>query len=172
MARRRTFPGHRGPKRLVNWVGPAQQGFVSVSTGNAVIVASFDAEANGMKRPTVVRTRGQIAVAPVVGVTADVDIIGAVGACIVTDNAFGIGISAIPFPFDDAGWEGWFMWRSFSMRFEANAALTAHINQIEFEIDSKGMRKINSDETLVIVAQSEAGAYGISTPLRFLMKLS
>ena len=40
------------------------------------------------------------------------------------------------------------------------------------EVDSKAMRKVTDDETIVLVAESQVGAYKISMPLRLLLKLS
>jgi len=170
MAHRRSS----GVKRQVTWVGPADQAFVPVLTGSAIIVSSFEpaAAANNMMRPTIVRTRGSVTMAPVVGIAADVDIVGAYGMCIVSLTAFGVGITSVPTPFDDAGWEGWLVWRSFSIRFESNAALTAHINQLVHEVDSKAMRKVGTDDVVIVVAESQVGAFGISAQMRQLYKLS
>ncbi len=168
MARHRSS----GPKRQVRWIGPADQGFISVTSTSSTLVASFNPSGAGMDRPTIVRTRGSVSLAPVVGIAADVDIVGAYGMCIVTDNAFGQGVAAVPQPFDDASWSGWLVWRSFSIRFENNGALTGHINQLVQEVDSKAMRKVAADETVIVVAQSQVGAFDISSPLRQLYKLS
>ena len=161
-----------GSRRQTTWIAPADQGFVSVTTGSTTLIASFDPTAAGLPRPTVVRTRGSVAIAPVIGIAADVDIVGAYGLAVVSENAFGQGVSAIPQPFDDANWDGWFVWRSFSIRFESNSALTAHINQLVQEVDSKAMRKMGDGDRVVLIAQSQVGAYDISMPLRMLMKLS
>jgi len=41
-----------------------------------------------------------------------------------------------------------------------------------FEVDSKAMRKVGENEVLVTIAESQGGAFNISTPLRTLVKFS
>ncbi len=78
----------------------------------------------------------------------------------------------MPGPFTDAGWGGWFVWRSFSYAIEEVTAAGFDIMTKTMEIDSKAMRKISDDETIVLVAESQAGAYRISMPVRLLFKLA
>ena len=85
MARARSFPVRgRGSRRQVTWIGPADQSFVSVSTGAKLLVASFDPNTAGLPKPTVVRTRGNVSVVPD-ATSADVSITGAYGLAIVFD---------------------------------------------------------------------------------------
>ena len=124
-----------------------------------------------MVRPTVVRTRGQVSVQPS-SFAADINIIGAYGLCIVMTDALVAGIGSILGPFDDASWEGWFVWRSFSMRLEFGDTTGRLIGDIRDEVDSKAMRKVSTNEVIVLVAESQSGAFTISMPLRLLLKLS
>ena len=144
-----------------------------MATMAAVIVGSFNSTTSGLPKPTIIRTRGIVSVAPSVNNAADVDIVGAWGFCIVSDNAFDIGITAVPLPFDDAGWDGWFAWGSFSQRWD----VVGMVGQLELtsrdtHVDSKGMRKVGSEETVILAAQSQVGAFGISMPLRLLVKIA
>jgi len=41
-----------------------------------------------------------------------------------------------------------------------------------FEVDSKAMRRMGPNKVLVGIAESQSGAYTISSPLRTLVKLS
>jgi len=170
----RRFPARKagGPKRQTTWIGPADQGYIALASTTKVLLASFDPSAAGLVKPTVVRTRGPLSVRPNV-YSADVDIVGAFGVAVVSDQAFGIGITAIPGPFDDANWDGWFVWQSFSYRFElVDGTGDFYPASSEIEIDSKAMRKISQNETIVLVMQSQVGAMSISAPLRLLFKLS
>ncbi len=67
---------------------------------------------------------------------------------------------------------GWNVWRSFSYRFAFQDATGVNFVPWTLEIDSKAMRKISPNENMVLVAESQQGAYSISTPLRVLVKLS
>ena len=164
---RRRFAG--GAKRLTIWIGPADQAYVGVATGGATMVALSPEFGEAT---TLVRTRGHTSVQPG-SFAADLNIVGAVGMGVVSLEASVVGISALPLPFDDANWGGWMVWRSFSLHFDVQSAAGFDVNSaLEFEVDSKAMRKVGSNEVFVIVAQSQVGAFDISTPWRYLVKLS
>jgi len=163
---------NRGPKRQVTWFGPADQGHVAVATTTKVIIASIDPAASGLEKPTIVRTRGMIGVRPDSGVAADTAFVGAFGIGIVSDQAFAAGVASVPGPFDQGDWDGWFVWQSFQATWDFNSAVGVEPLEVEYEIDSKAMRKVSDNETVVFVAESQAGAFDISVPLRMLFKLS
>jgi len=171
MARaRRTFPS-RGNRRIPTWVGPADQSYVSVGSGLSVLIASFAPEDASIVKPTVVRVRGQVSI-KLNSYAADLDIAGAFGMCVVSDEAFVAGAASIPRPFDDADWDGWFVWRSFAAHYELLDATGAFLASYEFEVDSKAMRKVTSNETIVMMCESQTGAVQISMGLRTLLLLS
>jgi len=161
-------------KRQVTWISPADQGYVAVASGTKVLIASFEPglAANNMNRPTVIRTRGQVSIKPG-AFNADLDMIGAFGAGVVSTDAFAAGVASVPGPFTDADWDGWFMWRSFSAHLELEGASPAvnFLASWQQEIDSKAMRKMGINTTLVMVAESQGGSFQISMPLRLLFKL-
>jgi len=172
----RRFPARsvvRGPKRQTTWIGPADQGYLAVGAGAKVLIASFDPFAAGLPKPTVVRTRGNVSIRQGTGIIVDTEIVGAFGLAVVSDQAFTIGITAIPGPFNDSGWDGWFVWGSFSIAYEAvGTSETLLMTDRQFEVDSKAMRKVTENETIVLVAESQGVALRASMPLRMLMKLS
>ena len=173
MARGRIVTRTGRSKRQVTWVGPADQNTVAVATGASVIVASFNPFTGAsMHKPTVVRTRGEVSVRPS-SFAADTVISGAMGVCVVSDEAFTAGAGSIPRPFDDAGWDGWFVWQSFVNRYEVLSADGVIIPAaIAYQIDSKAMRKVSDNETIVLMAESQLGALEVGMHLRLLMKLS
>ena len=151
MARPRTFR-RAGVRRKTTWVGPADQGAVVVTSAGATLLSSFTPNDAGMLNSTVVRTRGLISIAPN-AVTADVLIDGAFGIGVVSVQAFAAGIASIPEPFDEASWDGWFVWTPIIYDFEFGTAVGVQTpaNQI-IEIDSKAMRKVESTDVVVVVA--------------------
>ncbi len=156
----------------MTWIGPAAQSFIAVGGGAKVIIASFDGSANNVRKPTIVRSRGQLAVKPT-SFAADNNIVGAFGICIVSDRAFAAGAALIPGPFTDAGWDGWFVWRSFSLAVEFLDSTGVVFNgALVMEIDSKAMRKVTDDETIVLMAESLDNNMQVSAPIRMLLKLS
>ena len=169
MARRSNFLSRfpRSKGRLTQWVAVAQQGFVAVASAGATLINSFSPE----QSLTVVRNRGQVSVQPQAQV-ADLNIIGAIGMCIVSNEAFVAGIASIPEPFTDSDWSGWLVWRSFGYRFEFADATGVNFPNWTFEVDSKAMRRMGVNDVLVTIAESQGGAYTINSPIRTLLKLS
>ncbi len=172
MARaRHSFPT-RGAKRATQWIAPADQNVIAVSSGGSSVIASFNAGDASFNSPTIVRTRGEVSVQPQ-AFGADLAIAGAFGAGIISADALVAGIGSIPTPFDDADWGGWYVWQSFSILFEfSDATGLLFPAGVSYQVDSKAMRKMTSNEVFVFVAQSQAGAFNISMPLRTLLKLA
>ncbi len=172
------MPHPRGRTRAVSarrentWIGPALQGSVAVAAAGASLIFSFDPFANGMPKPTVVRTRGVLTITPQ-AFTADLTIHGAFGLGIVSDQAFAAGVVSMPEPFSDANWDGWFVWQSFALTLEfITASGTIQPANLQIEIDSKAMRKVSDNETVVAICESQAGAFNCGAHLRQLYKLS
>ena len=173
MARRR-FPVARGPRRQTTWVGPADQAYITVTSAAKVLVGSFAPATSvpSMQRPTIVRTRGEIHVIPA-AFAADVQIVGAFGMCVVSTDAAAAGIASIPGPFDDADWDGWFVWQSFGLTYNFDTAVSGRdVAGYRMEVDSKAMRKLGPNDTVAIVAESQSSAFQINSPLRMLVKLA
>ncbi len=169
MAHRRVLRARGGPSqppRLTQWVGTALQGYVSVAAAGATLINSF----SPAERVTVIRNRGQVSIIPEV-VSADIEIVGAYGEMVVTNEAFAAGVGSMPEPFTD-GDADWCVWRSFSYRFEFVDATGVNFPNWNFEVDSKAMRKMGPNKVYVAIAESQAGAFQISAPVRTLVKLA
>ena len=165
MARPRSFV--RGKRRTPTWIGPADQSFISVATGAKVLISSI----SFAEPTTVARTRGEVSLHPEV-VGADLSIDGAFGECVVSSDALAVGITAIPGPFSDPGWDGWLQWQSFAKRFEFGTAVGINFDAAwSYQVDSKAMRKIPAESVLVQVAESNAGAFKIAMHTRVLVLL-
>ena len=161
----------RAPQRQVVWVGPADQVPVVVPTNTSVIIAAFDPVAVGFDKPTIVRTRGVFEHFPT-AFGVDLAYQGAFGICVVSSDAFGVGASAIPGPFTDSDWGGWFVWQSFAYRLEFSSGVGLLKAHETLEIDSKAMRKIGPNETMVVMAESQAGGFTVWDGTRHLFKLA
>ena len=170
--RRSRAPRGGAAKRQVTWIGPADQSYIAVANATKVLIASFTPGGVGIDKPTLVRSRGTLSVRPS-SVAADLSYTGAFGMGVVSDQALAIGITAIPGPFDDADWDGWFVWQSFSGRVEFEAGIEAVLaREIEYDIDSKAMRKVSDNNSIVLVGESQTGSVSMSAPIRLLLKLS
>ena len=173
MANRSGFRGARtrAPVRQTLWVGPADAPSVAIPSNTSVLLASFDASGAGFDKPTIVRTRGVFGHRPG-AFTADLSYQGAFGIGIVSGDAFAIGTTAIPGPFTDSDWGGWFVWRSFSYFLEFASGVGIMRGMEQLEIDSKAMRKIGPNEVMVVMCESQAGAFQVWDGTRHLLKLS
>ena len=171
MARSRKFPSPRVPqKRHSAWtIGPATTGPGGVQTLSVTGLTGMGVGA-GINEDglTLVRTRGELLMYLSAATPAGASgFHGAFGLCVVTDQAFGIGTTAIPGPATDKEWDGWFYHRFFNLFSggvidgtaatddnQSNSAIAA----LRIEVDSKAMRKTKEGMTIVgIIEVTELG---------------
>ncbi len=172
MAHRR-FPVRTGAKkRRTQWVGNADQGAVAIGANASVIVANFPMDGSAfVPEATIVRTRGIINIDQP-DHTVDQDVIGAFGMAIVSDQAFAAGAASIPGPWTNSQWDGWFVHAFWGYHFEVISQIGILVEGQQIVIDSKAMRKFGSNETMVMVAESQSIAAEIIAPIRMLVKAS
>ena len=89
---------------------------------------------------------------------------------VVSDQAAAVGVTAVPDPISDSGSDMFLMHQYFAAPFRFSAAGVAVI-AATFEFDSKAMRKISEDETLVVVVANSNAAHGLEYLLQFRMLL-
>ena len=167
MTTRRAFHTQVGrTRRKTEWSGPAAQGFQAVATTGAILLDSQQFQST----VTMVRTRGMVTIRPETS-AADLEIVGAIGVALVSNEAFLAGIASIPEPFTDAEWGGWLLWRSFNYFVDFSDATGVGYPNWSFEIDGKAMRKIAPNDTMVTIVESQGGAFRVAAPLRRLFKL-
>ena len=179
MAHSRRFGSLRGSgsnRRRTGWFAGPSQDVVSLSDAGVTLWnVGQQAVDDGL---TLVRVRGEV----VLNLT-QVTTIGdgfeafAFGLCIVSENAFGIGVSAVPAPLTDIAWDGWLV---HSVHGHMTGQETTEVSRFPLEairvpIDSKAMRKFRATDTLVGVIQvgTEIGAAALrlSARTRMLVKL-
>jgi len=172
MARRHGGRGFvRGPRRATDWSASlVQDSQVTVPASSAVLLETFVPIVGG---ETIIRTRGLFTIASDQSVGTEIQF-GAFGICVVTQQAAGIGITAIPHPSTDAAWGGWFVHGFFAEEFRFLSAIgfQPH-NAAQFPIDSKAMRKVDEDERVVVVIENTGATTGllVSDSFRFLTKV-
>ncbi len=165
MARQRGFR-HQRSSRLTQWIGPADQAYITVATTVAGIISSVSFE----EPVTVMRARGMFSL-KVTDPSTDENIVGAVGMAVVSTEAFTAGVASVPEPYTDADWGGWFVWRSFGYGWDVTTDIGRQWSSRDFEIDSKAMRKVSPNETVIIVVESVVGAIDVLPAIRMLVKL-
>ena len=178
---RRSFQrSHSSQKRLTTWdSGPQLSRTAFAGTGKTLwtsgIVLANEAKA------TLIRTRGEFLFTLDLCTNAGDGMLGAIGLGIVSDEAFAVGASACPDPYDQPEWPGWF-WHTYFNIFgvaaqSAGQDVARNLNaDLRIPIDSKGARKFSQGETMigVVGVQIETGTVSLtgSCDTRMLFKLS
>jgi len=170
--RGRTF--QRGSRRQTDWgISFSTTSHLAVPANGATLVASTPAAGFvGIAPITLIRTRGEFAYVTD-QTAASEEQSGAVGICLVSEQAGLVGITAIPHPSTDATWDGWLYHRWFHSQFLVTSAIGTQAEAMHsFEIDSKAMRKIGSEELLALVVENDdpADAFNVAFGVRFLLK--
>jgi len=170
---RRGFHPARGQRRKTEWArGPGGNTATAFSATGTVILGS--GILFGESGLTLVRFRGSV---QAYLSTADAITSGmhcAIGVGLVTTDAFAIGQTAMPTPIADAAWDGWLYHRFFDLHVATAAALDSFQSSIEFEIDSKAMRKLDDRALLfanVEVVEVVNAVMQVNMDSRVLLKL-
>ncbi len=169
------FPSR--PRRQTTWnEGPF--GVLSASTSaSAIFPTAHQAVDDGL---TLVRVRGELSL----GLTALSGALEgysrvAAGLCIVSENAAGVGATAIPSPVDDMAWDGW-LWFWTGAMWTPGAA--GDLDGSEgtrartIPIDGKAMRKWKTSDVLLAVIQADdevgTAVLGARLNTRILVKIA
>ncbi len=142
--------------------------------GNAsVLMAALNAGALAFRPFTVVRSRGIIFHrSDQVSATEDYD--GVISEQVVTEAASSVGIGSIPTPLTEQSAD-FFVFEPFAgtttVQGGAGAAVQQGNSIIQF--DSKAMRKVDIDDDIVLVAQTNTASQGVDLRItgRILIKL-
>ena len=157
MARRHTRSFVRGPRAATDWSASVSQTDVTGLPASTVVLDQVITPIVGGE--TLLRTRGIFAYAgDQTGVTENP--MGAVGIGVVSAQAAGVGITAVPHPVVDAAWGGWLWHHYFAIRTQVATAVGYSQSLETIVIDSKGMRKVGEDMRLVVVVEN-AAAFGM-----------
>ena len=83
----------------------------------------------------------------------------AFGMTIISENAFNVGITAMPDPLVDIAWDGWFVHETgILLATDSTPAENAQNASQTIVIDSKAMRKQhNTDVTVAVLGVTEVG---------------
>ena len=144
----------RAQKRLTQWVlGPGGDDLITldaqdISASASVILGTGVTPVT--EQSTVIRIHGFLEVALGAADAAFSGFSWAAGIGIVTGDAFAIGATATPDPFDDIEWPGWMWHASGSIRTSQGAVAVGDpsINPVLVSVESKSMRILRLNEVL------------------------
>ena len=160
-------------KRVTSWFDIPFATTTMTAPGGTIVLSLTAAEL--AKRPfTIVRTVMLIhSTSDQIG--ADEQQFGAIGMCVVSDQAAAIGVTAVPTPVTDAASDLWFFHQNYASEF-------AFVTGVGFDaaagsnryVESRAMRKVNDDEDVLVIAELAAVGQGQSVTVagRLLIKES
>jgi len=146
--------GRATSRRLTTWaLGPGGSTLTAFTASGEAILGSGVSTA--LSDTTLIRLRGNIEVIQTLGGAGEGFHMG-FGVCVVSLDAFDIGITAVPKPLDDMAWDGWLYHRILDIH-SISATIGDGVNStalvVREEVDSKAMRKLRDHERLLTVCQ-------------------
>jgi len=151
MARRTGFSG--GRRRPVTWaVGPTIVQQAISATGKLLWTTSITGAGEALER-TVMRIRGGGLIHLLTATAAGDGFSFGLGIGLVSEQAQATGPGAIPGPLTDRDWDGW-IWHMQGSIVAVTATISDGVNAVSvarhFDIDSKAMRKWDSDADAIV----------------------
>ncbi len=171
MARRHSTFRPRAPRRQTLWffIGPTETTLAASST--ATLVFSLNAAALAFRPFTIVRTHLEVSLRSDQAGAIEEQHVG-LGLAVVTDQAVGIGVTAVPTPVTDMGSDAWFFHHLLNAD-ESN--LTDRTRSGQFRSwDSKAMRKVEDGFDIVTVLEGQGFGGGMVVGIggRLLIKVN
>ena len=165
MARRSRFGIAHVKKRGTFWGrSPADTAQTNVAAATAVLDSTFVGAGADL---TIVRVRGQFIVNSDQAAATESPV-GAVGACVVTDQAVAVGVGSIPTPYTDQDSDLWLVHQyfGFKVRFVSAVGVEPQWSH-RYEFDSKAMRKVHQGQTMCWVVENGAATHGLEYYLQY-----
>ena len=158
-------------RRKTDWLDIPYTLQSSAGTGGAIL-SSLNAAALAARPFTVVRTRIELYIISDQQAASEFQA-GGFGMAVVSDQASAIGVTAVPTPVTDLSSDLWFVHQVMFNSFVFADATGVTQEGTRYVIDSKAMRKVNSDEDIVIVQEFSAVGSGftVASAGRMLIKL-
>ena len=137
-----------------DWVGGDVGATALTTTQLILLIFSNSVET------TLVRSRGSFFVQAIANAALDADVAG-LGLIVVSDEAAAIGGTSVPGPIakPDASW----IWHRYvGMRAAAASAAddSAIGLNVHVQMDSKAMRKVDANSSIILVAELSTGSFG------------
>ncbi len=169
MARSRVVARRGGNQRLTEWTSSAD---ITDFTQLAAATAVLDSSLTQTEPMTMVRTRGSICVLSDQTAQSERPF-GAYGIAVVSDQASAAGVASLPTPMADAVSDLWFVHGFFYAPMNTGTGSPVEVNNVSqtFEFDSKAMRRLSSDQTMVVVVENASASHGLFFAINFRMLL-
>ena len=171
MVFRGSRPVVRTKRRVSQWTATAPEtAIIALAAATAVIDSTFVTDPNNPE--TIVRIRGLLTVQSDQNAATETPF-GALGVAIISDQAAAAGVASVPTPYAEADSDFWMLHQFWAAPVRVATAVGFQKVDTQYLIDSKAMRKITPDQTLVIVMEngSASAAVQYRLDLRLLTKV-
>ena len=126
-----------------------------LASGGAILTHTLTAVELALRPFTIVRTRGLLFVRSD-QFAANENYLMSAGICVVSDQAVGIGVTAVPTPEDDRSSDLWLMYESLQGQVVVNTAVGFNDSVgVHRYYDSKAMRKVEDGQDVAVVVESD-----------------
>ena len=133
----------------------------TIPAASKVLLATFTLDNAGIDE-TILRWVGGVAVASDQTAGSETQN-GAVAACIVTETAAGVGISALPDPVTDVADDVWFFYQSFAQQMTFFSAVGVNPNMaMWYPFDQRGKRIMQQGQALVVIGANAHASAGLN----------
>jgi len=143
---------HQRSTRKSLWLA-LQPAAVTLASGASNLVFSLNAAALDLRPFTIVRTRLELMVISDQAAAVEQQI-GALGVAVVSDQAVGVGITAVPTPITDIGSSLWFA-HALALG-QASQTVDNSNPPTRISIDSKAMRKVEVGSDMIVTLELSA----------------
>jgi len=159
--------GHRAP---TSWARAVPVTGTTIALSTKALVASVVLSNPGIGE-TVRRCRGTLRISSDQAAQFE-EISGAMGAIVVNDVAFALGVTGIPGPVTEANDDGWFVWLPFqqvSVGTQGTSPATVFSSHasLSYEWDSKAMRKVAEGFSVAFMVENASDTHGLDVELAF-----
>ncbi len=149
-------------RRQTLWVKIAETVTTLGSANTAVLFTGYSADILALRPFTIVRTHLFFA-AGSDQQGADESWQTAIGMAIVTDEAAGVGVTAVPTAFLDASSDAFFLWAGLAGRFEFQSGVgVENLTLTMKDVDSKAMRKVEDGFDIATTIEASSLSNGVT----------
>ncbi len=158
-----------GQKRQTRWLDGPTTAQTLAGGNTAALILSLTTEELALRPFTIVRTRGIFRCSSdQQGASEQYEC--SLGMAVVSDEARTVGITAVPTPEEQRASDLWFVYESLSGEFVfGSVASFVETHGPEVRFDSKGMRKVEEGQDVVVVLQNSAISSGTISIVSFRM---
>ena len=162
----------RSKPRVSQWTATVPQTAVTVlAAATAIIDSTFVTDVNNPE--TLIRVRGNLMVQTDQNGASETPF-GAIGMAVVSNEAVAAGVAAILTPYAEGDSDYWFMHQYWAAPIRFGTAVGFQNVGVQYVIDSKAMRKVTPDQTIILVMENGSADSGLQyrLDLRILSKVA